>query len=116
MTADPRPKPTRQRGRLAPVGDRPCQACGWTGGGRERAHLLRGAHKEDHEHLIMVLCGPFGNPDCRLHPRLDANEQAARAIVRSVMKPWQKRAIIDRRGQAWFEDFFGVIQDEEDAA
>lgn len=116
MAGKPDPKPPkRKRGgkTLEPIGDRPCQVCGHDGAGLERAHLLRGSWKEDHPHLIAVLCGPFGR--CRVHPRFDAGELDAVIDVARSLKPWQKRMMIDRRGYGWFIEKFGR-HIEEDAA
>ena len=96
MTGRPDPKPTRVRGKLAPIGDRECQVCLHPGPGLERAHLLGGSWKEDVEDLIAVLCGGLGR--CKVHSRYHNADPVAEQEIREALTPKQVDAIVVRVG------------------
>lgn len=70
----------------------------------ERAHLLGGAYKTDDEDLIVVLCGAFGNPECRVHQRYHSGERAtAGHEIGRALRTHQVRALITAVGAAGAE-------------
>lgn len=108
--AKPDPKPRRTRGKLPTIEELggKCQVCAWRGPGLERAHLLGGPDKEDHPDLVAVLCGDFGNPDCRVHSRYHRGpgKHAAAVEIGAVLTDRQKLAIIARKGEGWLHRLY----------